>query len=79
MDEATAELLQAIRDALKGVPGREVGAVRAACLVGMAHEDGHTAAVWLGGYLSVGTGASARSEEEHSGDVGASVPAQLGA
>jgi hypothetical protein len=82
MDEATANFLQAIRDALREVPGREVAAVRAACLVGMAHEDGRMAAVWLGGYLSAGsaeTGESARGEEKHPGHVGSPVSTQVGA
>jgi hypothetical protein len=80
MDTETANFLQAIRDALKNVPGREVAAVRAACLVGMAHEDGRMAAVWLGGYLSVGsveTGESAKGEEEHPGHVRSPVSTQL--
>jgi hypothetical protein len=79
MDEATARLLGLIRDALKDCPGREVAAVRTACLVGMTQEDGREASIWLESYLNVGTGASAKGEEKHPGNVGASVPAQLAA
>jgi hypothetical protein len=82
MDEATARLLQMIRDALKPFGGREVAAVRTACLVASVQEDGREACLWLSGYLavpSVGTGALARDEEKRPGDVGTPAPTQTAA
>jgi hypothetical protein len=82
MDEATAKLLAMIRDTLKPLGGREVAAVRTACLVASVQEDCREACLWLSSYLavgSVGTGASAKGEEKHPVNVGALVPTQLGA
>ena len=79
MDTATAKLLGMIRDTLRDVPGREVSAVRTACLVASVQENGDEASRWLAAYLSVGTSESAKGEEKHPGHVGSLVPTQIGA
>lgn len=69
MDEATARLLSKIRDVLAPMPGRDVAAVRTACLVATVQEDGKEACCWLESYLNVGT-------SEPGGEVGTLVPTQ---
>ena len=79
MDTQTAKLLGMFRDALAGLPGREVAAVRTAALVAMVQEDGREACLWLAAYLSVGTGAPAEGVGEGTEAVGALVPTQRAA
>jgi hypothetical protein len=79
MDTETARLLGMVRDALAGLPGREVSAVRTALLVATVQEDGREACLWLAAYLAVGTGDLAKGEETHPGHVGSPVPTQVGA